>query len=488
MTSFLGVVVDGRLAGPVAHRVGELVSGRAWTFSGIESYLTTELPRFRPESGADEMSLTRMRRFLAHLGDPQEKVRVVHVAGSAGKGSVASSISWVLRFHGFTVGTHLSPHVYDLRERFMVNGELPSDDDVTSVFPAVVEAIERTNADGRGLPSFFEATNGLMFHLFATLGLDRSVIEVDLGGRFDSTNVIRRRDKLAVVTRLALDHAEILGPTIEDIARHKAGILPKAGRAVVLRQPDPAANRVLAQVANERRCDVVWVDPASEGRGAWRSHTEANRALAMNAAALEIERSGMVFDPVLAARATAESPLPGRFEERAAGRHNVILDGAHNPAKVAALVSTLEERYPCHRFVCVLGLLATKDAEAVLGALAEAVDELVLTQFVAPGRGADALSAEPAALATMARAAGLGRVVVVPEPIEALTRALELASDGDPVLVAGSFRLVAAVDKHPALSPNRPVERAEDGGGASDTRADLVVDQTAPTHRRRLAH
>lgn len=423
------------------------MSVRTWAFSDIESYLTNDLPRFRPEDEAGDKSLRRMRRLLRHLGYPQHQRPTIHLAGTAGKGSVAAYISGILLCHGVTVGTHLSPHLYDIRERFLVNCEPPSHDTIRTLFPRVFEAIQRTITEGYGAPSFFEATNALAFQVFAASGVDRVVLEVDLGGRFDSTNVVRRQDKLAVVTRLGLDHTETLGPTIEDIAYHKAGILPRNGSAVVLRQPDPVANRIISRVAAQRKCRVMWVDPDVRSPQARRSpaHLEENRAVAMAAAELVIQGTGRPFDPMAAVRGIERCRLPGRFEERMVGDRRIILDGAHNPTKMAAFASQLRSRYPGRRFVCVMGFGTAKDAQEILREIADSVEVAVVTRFVRGGDDSNEFSTNPAALANAARRAGINRVVSCAEPAAALTLALEMARDDDPVVVTGSFHLLQNV-------------------------------------------
>jgi dihydrofolate synthase/folylpolyglutamate synthase len=417
----------------------------------IESYLTVSLPRFRSEDGTSDQSLTRMRRFVDHLGDPQEQVPVIHVAGTAGKGTVAAYVSEILAGHGLGVGTHLSPHVVHLWERFMVNGGPPASRALDDAFAAVVDAVEETQADGLGTPSFFEVVNGLMFRLFATLGLDRVVVEVDLGGRFDSTNVIRRRDKLAVITRIGLDHIEVLGSTIADIAGHKAGILPERGRAVVLRQPDPVAEQVVVEVAEERRCQLIWVDPVwTEHEGA--PHLAANRALAVAAAGFELGRAGLAVDGCAVDEAIARSALPGRFERRLAAGRVVVLDGAHNPEKLAALLSVVEHDHPGRRCVFVLAVAAGKDVDGVLAAIAPVGRVVVATGFGASAGAAGARPPiDPAVLAARARAAGVPAVVVEPDPVRALARAVDAAVSDEPVVVTGSFYLVAALAADPAI-------------------------------------
>src|SRR3954471_6263777 len=201
-------------------------------------------------------------------GNPQDRFRAVHVAGTAGKGSVRTVVASLLRAHGFRVGTHLSPHVYCLLERFQLDGEpVPAelvDAALTRIRPAV-EAVEQT---GHGRPSFFEVTNAIAFGLFADR-VDDGIVETGLGGLLDSTNTISRADKLAVITPIGLDHQDVLGATLREIAAQKAGILPVGGRAVAARQRSAEVEDVLSAEAARRRCGLRWVDLGPPAVQAW---------------------------------------------------------------------------------------------------------------------------------------------------------------------------------------------------------------------------
>ena len=152
----------------------------------------------------------RANAFFTMLGKPQDAVPTVHVAGTAGKGSVVAFIASLLRAHGFRVGAHSSPHVYSLGERFQINGQPVSPELLLRALAAIRPAAETMTESRYGAPSFFEATNAIAFHVFADQ-VDYSVIEAGIGGLYDSTNTITRGDKLAVITTIGLDHTEILG-------------------------------------------------------------------------------------------------------------------------------------------------------------------------------------------------------------------------------------------------------------------------------------
>src|SRR5438067_8615691 len=194
-----------------------------------------------------DLKLDRMRALLHRLGDPHERLRTVHVAGSKGKGSTCAMLASVLRCAGYRTGLFTSPHLVDVRERIQIDGELIGRDEVAVLMDEIRPAVEALEAEGQP-PTFFEVGTALGFLHFLRRGCDIAVIEVGLGGRFDSTNVIT--PLVSVITSISLDHTAILGETVEKIAFEKAGII-KRGVPVVSGGTDPAARGVVGQVGGE---------------------------------------------------------------------------------------------------------------------------------------------------------------------------------------------------------------------------------------------
>jgi dihydrofolate synthase/folylpolyglutamate synthase len=398
------------------------------------------------------------------LGDPQDAVPAVHVAGTAGKGSVVAFIASLLRAHGFRVGSHSSPHVYSLAERFQINGQPVSPELLLRALTAVRPAAEHLTESRYGAPSFFEATNALAFLAFADQ-VDYSVIEAGIGGRYDSTNTITRGDKLAVITPIGLDHTEVLGSTLGQIAAQKAGILPAGGRAVIAR-PQVAEVAIALRAEQVRRgCAVELVDVATAAadavttgsgttlrlpdRARWPlglvgRHQAGNAYLALRAVAALASWDSWTLDEQAIAHGLRSVRLPGRFERRTLpdGRP-VVLDGAHNPMKLAALVATLGELHPGARFPWVVAFKQDKDLAAALQIIAPAASSIVASEFhAAPGDHPAGVSIAPERVAAAAACAGV-QVIVEADPVEAVRGAD--AEPGLPVVVSGSFHLLAAV-------------------------------------------
>ncbi|MBB3084514.1 bifunctional folylpolyglutamate synthase/dihydrofolate synthase [Geodermatophilus sabuli] len=428
----------------------------------VRRYLSEELGPQRGPAGA---GLARAQALVGELGHPQDRFRAVHVAGTAGKGSVSTVVASLLRAHGFRVGVHLSPHVYSLLERFQVDGGPAPAELVDAALVRIRPAVEAVERAGHGRPSFFEVTNAIAFSLFADR-VDYGVVETGVGGLLDSTNTISRADKLAVITPIGLDHQDLLGTSLREIAAQKSGILPPGGRAVAARQPSADVEEVLSAEATRRGCALRWVDqgpPVVGARvGPWGTelrlrgrppltlgltgrHQAGNAHLALRAVGSMAARDGWALDADAVRLGLRSATLPGRFERRVIGGRPAVLDGAHNPLKLAALVATLQEVHPGARFPWVLAFKQDKDLRAAVRVIAPTASVVVATQFATEDGDHPAGTSVPAE--QIAEAAGECGVeaVVAEDPACAVTRAADRADPRLPVVVSGSFHLLAAV-------------------------------------------
>ena len=428
----------------------------------VRRYLYEELG---PQQGPAGAGLVRARALFGALGQPQDRFRAVHVAGTAGKGSVSAFVASLLRAHGFRVGAHLSPHAYCLLERFQIDGAPAGADLVDAELERIRPAVEAVERAGHGRPSFFEVTNAIAFGLFADR-VDHGVIETGVGGLLDSTNTISRADKLAVITPIGLDHQDLLGATVREIAAQKAGILPFGGRAVAARQRSAEVEDVLRAEAARRGCDLRWVDPGPPAVRAWTGpggtdvhlrgqpplslgltgrHQAGNAHLALRAVEAMAARDGWSLDADAVWLGMRSATLPGRFERRVIAGRAVVLDGAHNPMKLAALVATLQEVHPGARFPWVLAFKQDKDLRAAVRVIAPAASLVVAAQFVTGGGDHPAGTSLPAEQIALAAGECGVEAVVEEDPVSALARASATAEAGLPVVVSGSFHLLAAV-------------------------------------------
>ena len=390
---------------------------------------------FARTAGGIKPGLERTEAILEAVGSPHRRLRVFHVAGTNGKGSVCATLDAVLRTMGFSVGRYTSPHLVDFRERILVDGAPIPPGDVTRWLRAREPLVDRLGA------TFFEATTALAFDHFERAGVDVAVVETGLGGRLDSTNVVPR-PLAAVVTSIGLDHTDLLGDTLERIAMEKAGIFKPESPAVI-GERDPRIAALLEGAARERgasaihregeawRVDDVRVVGAEttfmlERDGAARrvttpligTHQAYNAAVALATLRAAGERWWPSASQVDAGLAKVR--LAGRFQR--AG--DTIFDVAHNPAGAAVLATTLRSLAVKRPVVTLLAVLADKDWRGMMRELAATTGRFVLT--VAPtapagrvwnleealayargqGLAAEAVPDFDAALAAAARGAG----------------------------------------------------------------------------------
>jgi dihydrofolate synthase / folylpolyglutamate synthase len=428
--------------------------GAGWYGPPTDDPLAARL--FPPLPGRVLWGLDRMQRIMAAVGSPHRAYPSLVVGGTNGKGSVAVVWARVLEAAGFRVGLYTSPHLVHFHERMQVDGE-----------PVPEFLLEEVAAELRSpivkrQPSFFEATTALALTAFARAEVDVAVLEVGLGGRLDAVNVVE--PMLTAITNVGLEHQELLGADHASIAREKAGIF-RAGVPAFTSATHPDALRVLSEEAAALGLPLGRVAPAPgtstlEGGApgtrlrmrtrTWGeldlhspllgAHQRANVALAVRS--LEalpprwIPPRRAVVDGVAAAR------IPGRLQLEAEGPRRFLLDVAHNADGVATLVAALEELVPPRPRVAVVGILADKPVQAMLGALAPAVDRMILT---IPPSAPPARRWDPEAVAASMGAALETPVEALPGLDAALDRARELTPRGGTVLVTGSFYTVGGV-------------------------------------------
>ncbi|MDW7981862.1 MAG: folylpolyglutamate synthase/dihydrofolate synthase family protein [Thermomicrobium sp.] len=398
--------------------------------------------------------LERLRAFLRFLDDPHRAYPVVHVTGTSGKGSTAAFLASILTHAGYRVGLHTSPYLQVETEKLQIGGTLIAPERFAELVAELDDAVRRWVAQGGQPLTYGEFWTALVFAAFRSERVEIAVIEVGVGGRFDLTNVVD--PAVAVITTVGLDHVRTLGPTLRDIAWHKAGIV-KPGRPVITGVTEPdllAVIRAEAEVVGAplrvlewgRDFDAVvqdgttWVVELTTGRrfplGLQGRFQAANAALAVAAVqALPPSLATRISERALA-RGLAETRFPGRFEV-VQQAPLVVLDGAHNPQKLDALLEALDQLPAPRRRIVVFGVLDGHDALAMASRLATRATTAITTAPRAILREA----ADPEALARVFTASGVP-ALAIPQVESALDQALHLAEPTDHVLVTGSLYLV----------------------------------------------
>jgi dihydrofolate synthase / folylpolyglutamate synthase len=418
---------------------------------------------FRLEQFGIKFGLDSIETLLARLGHPDRTFRSAHIAGTNGKGSVTAMVDTALGRAGHRSARYTSPHLIDLAERFVIDGRPVDAAALCGAAADVRAAIETLRAAGKlqALPTFFEATTALAFELFRRARVEVATIEVGLGGRLDSTNVIR--PVATAITSIDFDHQQYLGSTLSEIAAEKAGII-KPGIPVIVGDVGPEAWTVIERVAIDRGAelirardgvDVVPLEPDASADnifslrtpvrdyGAVRlalrgAHQTANAIVAVRL--LEtLDAQGMAVSAGAIVDGLAQVSWPGRLERRTlSGGRELILDAAHNPAGAAALASYLESLGGTPPTL-VFAAMRDKDARGMLEVLLPNIGRMIVT------RATNTRSADPEALAATSRAIAPALVVdVVPSPAEALAAAFTISSR---VVVAGSIFLLGDIMK-----------------------------------------
>ncbi|MGI8412709.1 MAG: bifunctional folylpolyglutamate synthase/dihydrofolate synthase [Solirubrobacteraceae bacterium] len=382
--------------------------------------------------------LDRMRRLMTALGHPERRFDSIHVVGTNGKSSTVRMIAAILSRHGIRTGAYLSPHLVSFGERIRIDD---ADLDASAFAGAMQRAARAAELVNRSLVgedrvTQFEALTAAAYSELARAGVEVAVIEAGLGGRYDATNVIP--STVQVLTNVGLEHTRWLGPTIADIAGEKLAVVRDEGTLVLGPGLNPDAEAVAREVAGSRRARIVraQADPGVPV-GALGTFQRRNFALARTAAAAF---RGELDDDAVAA-AAADIRVPGRLQIVA---HDplTLLDGAHNPDGVAALVESIPELVQGHeRLVAVISILDDKDAAGMLAALLPWCDAVVFC------RSQNARALPPPTLQSLARQRGCADSEVVSAPRAALARARELAGPDGVVLATGSIYLVADLSR-----------------------------------------
>jgi dihydrofolate synthase/folylpolyglutamate synthase len=356
---------------------------------------------------------------IAHGLEATAPWKVIHVAGTNGKGSVCAMIDSILRAQGYRTGLFTSPHLVTFRERIRVNGEMISEDAVASGLTAIRVLI----ADWNPHPTFFEVATALALKHFAETKIDFVILETGLGGRLDATNAIQ--SNVSVITQIDFDHERWLGKTLPEIAAEKAGII-KARVPIVSAAQRPEPEEVIRARATECEAPIEFVAASYDETpiALAGSHQKQNAALAiaaLGAAKIDIDKSAT-------ARGLANVDWPARFQR---WDERTVIDGAHNPGAARVLAETWREIFGDRRATLILAILSDKNLREMCEALAP-ISESVLLPKIRSERAAD-----PQDLAdTLSNITPSLPCSIIPS----VARALELArAKPNPILIAGSL-------------------------------------------------
>ena len=417
-----------------------------------------------------KLGLHNITKLLELLGNPHENIKIIHVAGTNGKGSTCAMIASILRSAGFKVGLYISPYLEVFNERMQVNGENISNEDLARLTEKVREKVFYMRENGLGSPTEFEVVTAIGFSYFKEQAVDFLVLEVGMGGRLDATNVVT--PLVSVITPISMDHQQYLGSTLRDISREKCGII-KQGVPVVTAPQEDEAMAVIEDTCRERNCSLTKVINSSVSRspdtisyrfvnggikgmtfdlytpktdypglqiGLMGRHQLDNAATAV-AAVEPLGNSGVNLSREAIYKGLKGARWPGRLEIMKE-KPTVLIDGAHNIAGIKTLKAVLEEYFYDRKKILVVGILEDKDYTEMLEELIPVADTVICTAPDNPRELSAARLAE--AVSNIFQKSQIK--VYAQEKIEdALKLASSLAADEDMVVFAGSLYMIGHV-------------------------------------------
>ena len=346
------------------------------------------------------LGLENMSKLLELLGNPQDKLNIIHVAGTNGKGSTCSFITSILKECGYKVGLYTSPYLETFTERIRINGENIPEEDVARIVTLIREKIEQMVSEGYSYPTEFEIVTTMAFYYYCEQEVDFVALEVGLGGRYDATNIIKKSD-VSVITSISLDHVGILGDTVAKIAYEKGGIIKENGVAVVYDQSDEAKN-VIKDICKEKNAKYIEVkfddinvkqsdintqvyDCSIMGQRyedleiqLIGDHQINNSMLALSAIEVLKELKNLNLNEEDIRKGLLNTRWPGRIE-KIMDKPTFIIDGAHNEDGARSLAKAIAKNFNGKKATLLIGMLEDKDIDGVLEILMPYFNKVITT-------------------------------------------------------------------------------------------------------------
>jgi len=443
-------------------------------FNQAQEFLYSYIPKTVSYTYSADWGLSRTKYLLELVGNPQNKVRVIHIAGTSGKGSTAYLTSLLLKSLGQKTGLALSPHLIDIRERFQINSQLISRQKFVSYLSQIISAIKRCEESQFGKPTYFELVTILAFYIFYQEKVDFAVIETGLGGLYDATNSIDNPEKTAVITKIGLDHTSILGKTITEIAFQKAGIIHKKNRVFSIEQ-ERDAKKIIEKVCEQKNSTLSWIEKDTNFSNIKVSSQKTTFSLAFNLEGcivnLENLELGMLgeyqaqnaslslvviyylsqkynfeFNEQKVRNALRKAKFLGRFEVIHKSGKLIIVDGAHNPQKMASFLDSVAKIFPGRKFNFLVAFKNDKDYTKILELIKPFARKIFITTFFIDNMDLIRFSQDPQELVKSLRKLGVREFEVISNNQLALEKSLR---EDNGLIVVGSLYLLA--DIYPSL-------------------------------------
>ena len=408
-----------------------------------EAALRPYVPLAKQLTGKDT-TLDRIRPLMKLLGNPQDRLKVIHIAGTSGKTSTAYYMAALLAAGGQQVGLTVSPHVDNITERVQINGRPISEADFCEELGKFLNIIEKVGLK----PSYFELLYAFVIWVLDKRKIGYAVVETGLGGLHDATNVVTRPDKVCVITDIGFDHKDLLGDTLSEIAAQKAGIIHERNHVFMYRQDKTVMTAVKERADRHQAPLHVVNEPNEKQRNDLPAYQQRNWWLAYQVYEHLRKRDNL---PNLASQALAKTQqisIPGRMEIKHVKDKTLVMDGAHNAQKITTFIDSFRQLYPETKPAVLVALKDDKDYLDVAPLLAPLAARLIVTTFDTT-QDLPVKSMDPGKLAEAFRAAGAANVKVIVDSNAAL-RTL-LAAPEKVCVIAGSFYLLGQIRNNVSL-------------------------------------
>jgi dihydrofolate synthase / folylpolyglutamate synthase len=441
-------------------------------FQQAIDYLKTTVPDNKHKYPGG-LGLERQIEILRLLGDPQNKVSAIHIAGTSGKGSTCFYLSSLLVSHGFKVGLTVSPHLIDIRERFQINNSLISKKEFLIYLNQVIPIINSVDYKKFGKPTYFEILIALAFYIFYKKKVDYMVVETGLGGLMDGSNTITSPNQVCVFTKFGLDHTSVLGKNITSIATQKTGIIHPQNPVFSVHQIKVARD-VLSKQSAKNKTTVNYISPVKNFKNIKTKNgfleynfSDKNlnlKNLKLNSLGLyQVENSALALSVVnfLGARdkfnlnpqkirqTFSSVSFPGRIDVKIVRNQQVILDGAHNPQKMMALVKSLKKSFPGQKFVFLLAFKQRKDFSKMIRMLIPFASEIIITKFLVTTQDMIQKSQSYISLKKTFSKLNFFNFKYIPDKSKALDY---ITKTNQPIVITGSLYLLSVI--YPILKTN----------------------------------
>lgn len=408
-----------------------------------EAALRPYVPLIKQLTGKDT-TLDRIRPLMKLLGNPQDRLKIVHIAGTSGKTSTAYYMAALLKEAGQQVGLTISPHVDSITERVQLNGRPMAEADFCEELGKFLSIVEKAGLK----PSYFELLYAFVVWVLSRRKIDYAVVETGLGGLHDATNVVSRPDKICVITDIGFDHKDLLGDTLSEIAAQKAGIIHEHNH-VFMYQQDKAVMAAVKELADKHKAPLhVVSEPSKEHDNNLPAYQQRNWWLAYQVYEYLRERDNLPNLSSRALRASQSIRIPGRMETKRINGKTLVMDGAHNAQKMTTFIDSFRQLYPGVKPAVLLALKDDKDYLEVAPLLASLASRVIVTTFDT-SQDLPVKSMDPDKLAEAFQAAGNTDVKAIVDSQAAL-QAL-LATPEKVGVITGSFYLLGQIRNNISL-------------------------------------